>query len=84
MNHSELSIIDLLIVGIYLVAMVAIGVYSVRKIKNTGDYFVAGHSFGPRPWKQNPHSYEKGIALFCSLLSFGKTEENRKRSFQFS
>ena len=47
MNHSELSIIDLLIVGIYLVAMVAIGVYSVRKIKNTGDYFVAGHSFGP-------------------------------------
>lgn len=47
MNHSELSVIDLVIVGIYLVTMVSIGVYSMRKIKNTGDYFVAGRSFGP-------------------------------------
>lgn len=47
MNHSELNILDLIIVGIYLVAMVLVGVYSVKKIKNTGDYFVAGHSFGP-------------------------------------
>ena len=47
MNHGELSILDLLIVAGYLLGMVFIGVYSVRKIKNTGDYFVAGHSFGP-------------------------------------
>lgn len=47
MNHSELNFWDLAIVGIYLVAMVAVGVYSVKRIKNTGDYFVAGHSFGP-------------------------------------
>jgi len=47
MNHSELSILDLIIVAAYLLGMVLIGVYSVRKIKNTGDYFVAGHSFGP-------------------------------------
>jgi len=47
MNHSELNILDLIIVGVYLLAMVAIGVYSVKRIKNTGDYFVAGHSFGP-------------------------------------
>jgi len=47
MNHSELSILDLVIVGVYLLAMVGIGVYSVKRIKNTGDYFVAGHSFGP-------------------------------------
>jgi len=47
MNHSQLSILDLLIVGAYLLGMVLIGVYSVKKIKNTGDYFVAGHSFGP-------------------------------------
>lgn len=47
MNHSELNVLDLVIVGVYLLAMVLIGVYSVKKIKNTGDYFVAGHSFGP-------------------------------------
>jgi len=47
MNHSELNVLDLVIVGIYLLAMVAIGVYSVKRIKGTGDYFVAGHSFGP-------------------------------------
>lgn len=47
MNHSELHILDLVIVGAYLLTMVLIGVYSVKRIKNTGDYFVAGHSFGP-------------------------------------
>ena len=47
MNHGELSILDLVIVAIYLLAMVSIGVYSVKRVKNTGDYFVAGHSFGP-------------------------------------
>lgn len=47
MNHSELHMIDIFIVAVYLIAMVAVGVYSVKKIKNTGDYFVAGHSFGP-------------------------------------
>ena len=47
MNHSELNILDLIIVGAYLLAMIAIGVYSVKRIKNAGDYFVAGHSFGP-------------------------------------
>lgn len=47
MNHSELSVWDLVIVGVYLVSMVLIGVYSVKRIKNVGDYFVAGRSFGP-------------------------------------
>lgn len=47
MGHSELSIWDLVIIGVYLLAMVGIGVYSSKRIKNTGDYFVAGHSFGP-------------------------------------
>ena len=47
MNHSVLSIWDLVIVGVYLVAMIGIGVYSSKRIKNSGDYFVAGHSFGP-------------------------------------
>lgn len=47
MDHSQLHIIDLLIIGAYLVIMVLVGVYSVKRIKNTGDYYVAGRSFGP-------------------------------------
>lgn len=47
MNHGELNVLDLVIVAAYLLAMVSIGVYSVKRIKNAGDYFVGGHSFGP-------------------------------------
>ena len=47
MNHGELHVIDLVIVAAYLVAMVYIGVSSIKRIKNSGDYYVAGRSFGP-------------------------------------
>ena len=47
MNHSEITALDLGIVGVYLVAMVLVGVLCVKRIKNTGDYYVAGRSFGP-------------------------------------
>lgn len=47
MDHSLLSVWDLVIIGAYLLLMVLVGVYSVRRIKNTGDYYVAGRSFGP-------------------------------------
>ena len=47
MNHSELHLIDLLIIGAYLIAMVSVGVYFVRRVKNTGDYYVAGRTLGP-------------------------------------
>lgn len=47
MNHSELNIIDLGIIATYLVAMVLVGVYFVKRVKNTGDYYVAGRSLGP-------------------------------------
>ena len=47
MNHGELSALDLVIIGAYLIAMVTIGVHFVRRIKNTGDYYVAGRSIGP-------------------------------------
>lgn len=47
MNHSELHIVDLCIIGAYLLAMVFIGVFVVKKVKNTDDYYVAGRSFGP-------------------------------------
>ena len=47
MDHSLLNVWDLVIIGAYLLLMVLVGVYSVRRIKNTGDYYVAGRSFGP-------------------------------------
>ena len=47
MNHSGITVLDLCIVGAYLISMIAIGVYFVRKIKNTNDYYVADRSFGP-------------------------------------
>ena len=43
----EIRVWDLIIIGVYLIVMVLAGVYSVKRIKNTGDYYVAGRSFGP-------------------------------------
>lgn len=47
MDHTQLSVLDLGIIGLYLVTMVAVGIYFVRRIKDTGDYYVAGRSLGP-------------------------------------
>ena len=46
-DHGELHVIDLIIIGAYLVIMMLVGVYSVKKVKNNDDYFVAGRTFGP-------------------------------------
>ncbi|MFR3921333.1 MAG: hypothetical protein ACLTYN_04455 [Dysosmobacter welbionis] len=46
MDHSVLTILDLGIIAAYLVIMVLVGVYSVRRIQNTKDYYVAGRSLG--------------------------------------
>jgi len=47
MDHSQLSVLDLAIVGLYLLTMIFIGVHFVKRVKNAGDYYVAGRSFGP-------------------------------------
>lgn len=47
MDHTQLSVLDLGIIGLYLIAMVAVGVYFVRRVKDAGDYYVAGRSLGP-------------------------------------
>ena len=47
MDHSVLSGIDLAIIAVYLVAMISIGLYFVKRIKGSDDYYVAGRSFGP-------------------------------------
>ena len=39
--------IDLLIVGGYLVVMVLVGLHFTKRIKNSEDYYLADRSFGP-------------------------------------
>ncbi len=41
-----ISIIDLVVIAVYFAVVIAIGVWSMRKIKNQEDYFLAGRSFG--------------------------------------
>lgn len=47
MIHDEITWLDLGIIAVYLAGMVLIGVVSVKKVKNAGDFYVAGRSFGP-------------------------------------
>lgn len=47
MDHSQLHFIDLAIIVVYLISMISIGLVCVRRVKNSGDYYVAGRSFGP-------------------------------------
>lgn len=41
-----LTAIDLVVIAVYFAVVIAIGVWSMRKIKNQEDYFLAGRSFG--------------------------------------
>ncbi len=41
-----LPLIDLLVIALYFAAMIAIGVWSSRRIRNKEDYFLAGRRFG--------------------------------------
>lgn len=45
--HDEINAIDISIIGIYLVAMITIGIVCVKRIRNADDFYVAGRSFGP-------------------------------------
>ena len=47
MDHSVISWIDLLIIGLYLAVMLGVGVWFVRRIKGEDDFYVAGRSLGP-------------------------------------
>ena len=47
MDHTQITGIDLAVIGIYLIVMILIGVASSKKIKNSNDYYLAGRSFGP-------------------------------------
>lgn len=43
----ETTSLDLIIIVCYLAGMLGVGVFFARKIKNTGDYYVAGRTLGP-------------------------------------
>lgn len=47
MSNNEITGLDLGIIGAYLVGMVLVGLFCVRKVKKADDYYTAGHSFGP-------------------------------------
>jgi len=44
---GQITVFDLGIVAAYLIAMVAIGVCLVQRVKGTDDFYVAGRSLGP-------------------------------------
>ena len=43
----EVTTLDLLVIGAYLLVILGVGVWFVRRIKNTDDYYVAGRTLGP-------------------------------------
>ena len=44
---SEITALDLGVIGLYLVGMLLVGVWFVKRIKNTDDFYVAGRTLGP-------------------------------------
>lgn len=44
---SDVTILDLVIIVAYLIGMLLVGVYFVKRIKDPGDYYVAGRTLGP-------------------------------------
>lgn len=44
---AEITGLDLFVIALYLFFMLAVGVWFIRRIKNTEDYYVAGRTLGP-------------------------------------
>lgn len=44
---AEITALDLCVIALYLLFMLAVGVWFIRRIKNTDDYYVAGRTLGP-------------------------------------
>ena len=44
---AELTNLDLIIIAMYLLVMLGVGVWFVKRIRNTDDYYVAGRTLGP-------------------------------------
>ena len=44
---EHITVLDIAIVFFYMLVMLGIGIYFVRRIKNSSDFYVAGRSLGP-------------------------------------
>src|SRR6266478_5985524 len=73
----HLSILDLTVIGVYLLATLGVGLYQARKIRTSGDYYAGGrkfnkfylmmHALGTASHADEPVSviggaYEKGLS----------------------
>ena len=47
MSMLDVTTLDLLVIGFYLLFMLLVGVWFVKRIKNADDYYVAGRTLGP-------------------------------------
>ena len=47
MSMLDVTTLDLLVIGFYLLFMLLVGVWFVKRIKNVDDYYVAGRTLGP-------------------------------------
>ena len=47
MQMEHVTTLDIMIIFMYLLGMLGIGIYFTRRIKTSGDFFVAGRSLGP-------------------------------------
>lgn len=45
-NLKTISTLDLLIIGLYLIFMIGVGLWFVRRVKGNNDFYVAGRSLG--------------------------------------
>ena len=43
----QIAALDLIVIVVYLLFMLGVGVWFVRRVKNTDDYYVAGRTLGP-------------------------------------
>lgn len=43
----HVTTLDLFVIALYLLFMLMVGVWFVRRVKNTDDYYVAGRTLGP-------------------------------------
>ena len=47
MTMLQVAALDLIVIVVYLLFMLGVGVWFVRRVKNTDDYYVAGRTLGP-------------------------------------
>lgn len=47
MPMLHVTTLDLFVIALYLLFMLMVGVWFVRRVKNTDDYYVAGRTLGP-------------------------------------